>query len=96
MGEEKEKENGLVEILIKKGYEAESARKCVDDVLEARKTYREEYLKNYLGKRVKAEFSGLLFEVIVKDVKINYDGKSEFQVTPLNGSRCVWVNKIAL
>lgn len=96
MGEVKEKENEIVEALVARGYDLESARKCVEDVLTARKDAREKYLKNYLGKRIRAEFEGLLFEVIVKDVKMDHDGKAQFQVTPLNGSRCVWIKNFVL
>lgn len=96
MSDTKLKEEALINILIKKGYEKDSAIKCVQDVLDARVEMRENLMKEYVGKRVKAEFGGLLFEVIVKDIKINNEGKTEFQVTPLNGSKCVWINKFSL
>lgn len=95
MLEEKEELN-LVSILKEKGYADEEALKCVVDVLDARKILRDRELRNYLGKRVRADFEGLLFEVIVKDVKIDADGRVQFQVTPLNGSRCAWVKRIVL
>lgn len=95
MGEEKEKESVLVEILMKKGYDLESARKCVNDVLDARKEAREFYLKSYVGKRVCAEFEGLQFEVMVHDIKMDYEGKPQFQVFPLNGTKkMAWVKRI--
>ena len=88
--------NELIEILMENGYDKERAFLAVTNVLQARITARERYLRNYLGKRIKAEFDGLLFEVIVKDVKINNEGKAEFQVTPLNGSKNKWISKFHL
>jgi len=84
----------IMECLIKKGYEKESAEKLILDYLEASKNVREEYLKRYIGKRVRADFSGLLFEVIVKDVKIDTNGKVQFQISPLNGDKHTWVDRI--
>jgi len=88
-------EQNLYTILESKGYDSESAIKCVNDVLDARKILRELELKNYVGKRVKGEFDGLTFDVLVHDVKINQDGKAEFQVKPLNGgNKMAWIKKI--
>ncbi len=97
MIEEKERDWELKQILIEKGYDKELASKCVDDVLEARRVARENYLKRYKGKRVIGEFGGLMFEVLVHDVKINQEGKAEFQVYPLNGgTQRVWIKKVSL
>lgn len=89
-----EDETNLYAILESKGYDQDSAKKVVDDVLDARKIAREQAMKKYVGKRVKADFEGLLFEVIVNDVKINHEGKLEWQVKPLNGSKSAWVRKV--
>ncbi len=91
-----EKNIDLISILEGQGYDKESAKKCVEDVLEARRICRENYLKNYLGKRVRADFGGLIFEIIIKDVKIDHEGKTQFQVSPLNGSKSVWISSLNL
>lgn len=88
-------ENGIIEILITKGYTEVEATKVVTDVLEAKRQERENYLQKYVGKRVQGDFGGISFEVIVHDVKINSVGKTQFQVKPLNGgSKMVWIDKI--
>jgi hypothetical protein len=96
MAEEREKTNQLYDLMVKKGYSLESAKQAVDDVLEARREAREFEMQRYIGKRVKAEFGGLWFDVLVHDIKIDFEGKTQFQVTPLNGGKnMVWVKNIA-
>lgn len=89
-------DNNLVQILIKKGYDKLSALKCVQDVLSAKKEARVLDLKKYVGKRVKTTLEGMQFEVVIHDIKINIDGKTEWQVTPVNGSKKAWVKGINL
>lgn len=43
----------LIDILISKGYEKEFAKKCLQDVLDARREARETSMKTYIGKRGK-------------------------------------------
>lgn len=83
--------------MIEKGYDRESAQKCVDDVLDARRIARENAMKSYIGKRVKADFDGLLFDVLVHDVKVDHSGQTQIQVKPLNGGqKMVWIKKFSL
>lgn len=91
-----EEEAILALMLVAKGYSEQEAIKAVADVNQARKDAREAEVRKYVGKRVIAEFDGLNFEVVVKDVKLNLLGKFEFQVTPLNGQKHAWVKEIKL
>lgn len=87
--------NRLAELLSKKGYSYDKAIKIVAEVLDAMREEREENIKMYLNKRGKAEFDGLLFDVVVRDIKIDNEGKVQWQVTPLNGSKHKWVKNIS-
>lgn len=95
MSETKNEEALLATLLVAKGYSEEDAMRSVVDVMQARRDARDQYLKRYLKTRTRAEFGGLLFDVIVEDVRINVRGRTEFQVTPLNGVKSVWVDKIS-
>lgn len=81
----------LETLIIEKGHSAEKASDMVRIVLEARKEARELFMKKYIGKRVTTKIGTLNIEVVVHDVKINYDGKCELQVKPINGSGAMWV-----
>lgn len=63
------------------------------DAREFFRNEREEHVKQYVGKRSRIELSGLLIDVIVNDVKVTFAG-NKFQVTPLNGSKNIWVDRI--
>jgi len=63
------------------------------DVCDFMRLQRNENVQKYVGKRVKVELAGLLIDVLVKDAKVTFAG-TFFQVSPLNGSKSIWVEKI--
>lgn len=87
-------DNLLISILVGQGYDEESATKVVNDVLAARRKAREDAMKKYVGKRSRIDVGGMLFEVVIHDVKMDYAGKLQWQVSPLNGSKMAWVEKL--
>lgn len=84
----------LVKEIIKLGSNESEARRIIDIVNEAKRNMRAFALERYVGKRMRAEFSGLLFEVIIKDIKIDNQGKILWLVSPLNGTKTAWVEKV--
>ena len=101
MSESKERKDNEFEgvaayLVSKKGYDRDSAEKLAADYQEASVALREDYLKKYIGKRASAEFGGLMFEVIIKEVKVDKEGNAQFQVTPVNGSKHAWVKHVIL
>lgn len=73
----------------------EKAQEVLNDVINFFRNQREEAVKKYIGKRAIIEIQGLHIDVVVKDVKVTFKG-TEFQVTPLNGSKSTWVSKIIM
>ena len=52
-------------------------------------------IEEYVGKGATINIKGMKFEVLTKDVRMNY-GKKKFLVSPMSGSGESWVEEIEL
>ena len=91
-----EEKNEFINILEEFGYEPELAEQVFHDVCEVKKTIRKRNADKYIGKRAMVELNDLQIEIIVKDVKVDDTGKVQFQITPLNGNKHIWVPRLII